>query len=110
MKSLVKPPIAIYHSNLKISLIKKQLLYQLGGTLKSELINNKMFYSGRMTFPMVKVCLYDESTKKYKYVYANNIDRFLIILDKIEGPEINLLFLTEKFDLNNLVYIRKKNF
>lgn len=73
------------------------------GTLKSEEMNNQILYSGRVTFPMAKVCLFDEKAKKQvgECTNANNIGRFLLAVNKTAVPADKLLLVTEKVDLNN---------
>lgn len=80
------------------------------GTLKSEQMNNGVIFSGRVTFPMAKVCLIDESNKKLigSCVNANNIGRFTIVVDKTELPQNKILIVTEKVDLTKPELYKKE--
>lgn len=73
------------------------------GTLKSEQMGNKIIFTGRVTFPMAKVCLVDDANKKQigDCVNANNIGRFTIGVDKVVLPSNRLYIATEKVDLTN---------
>jgi len=73
------------------------------GTLKSEEMNGQILFSGRVTFPMAKVCLFDEEAKKQvgQCDNANNIGRFMLAVNRTALPANKLLLITEKVDLNN---------
>ncbi len=80
------------------------------GTLKSEQMNNKVIFTGRVTFPMAKVCLIDDVNKKQigDCVNANNIGRFTIGIEKSSLPPNRLYIATEKVDLTNPELYKKE--
>ncbi|MFZ6035504.1 MAG: carboxypeptidase-like regulatory domain-containing protein [Patescibacteria group bacterium] len=80
------------------------------GTLKSEQMNDKVVFTGRVTFPMAKVCLVDEATNNQvgSCVNANNVGRFVIGMAKSSLPSSRIYIATEKVDLTNPELYKKE--